>query len=133
MDARQKAVVRNWLERAEEANEAARQLFEKAHLAGCVSHLHRACFCGVTALLRCRSLSPRGHKGVRTVLHADLMRSGLISVDAAKYYDQMFEEGLRADHRDFVVFDPAEVKEWLEKAPTFLDEAEKAAAQFLDA
>lgn len=98
-----------------------------------MGRIYYACFYAVSALLLCKGLSAHRHSGVRALFHRELVKPGLASVKASKYYDALLEERLRADYGDFATFETAQVKDWLDKAPGFLAEIEKAADQFLKA
>jgi hypothetical protein len=127
----EKDLVRYRLERAREALDEARLLFEKAHLNASVSRVYYACFYAVGALLLCKGLSAHRHGGVRTLFHQALVKPGLVSRASSEYYDEVLEERMRGDYGDFSEFQKSQVKEWLDKAPGFLDEIEKAASRLM--
>lgn len=131
MNALEKDLIRYRLARAREALDEARYNFNGGRLNVCVGRIYYACFYAVSALLLCKGLSAHRHAGVRALFHRELAKPGLVSPAASEFYDELLEERLHADYGDYVVFEPAQVKDWLDKAPGFLDEIEKAADQFL--
>ena len=52
--------------------------------------------------------------------HKNLVKTGLISQEYGKLYDELFEARQRGDYIEFVSFDKGQVQEWLDMASKFI-------------
>lgn len=115
------ALVRYRLERAREAIDEARLLFETGHLHTYVNRLYYACFYAVSALLLSQNISTSKHTQVRSWLHKEFIRTGKIPVEQGQFFDLLFNNRQKGDYSDLVVFQADQVKPWLEQTTRFVD------------
>jgi uncharacterized protein (UPF0332 family) len=121
MTSEETALVRYRLERAREAIDEARLLFETGHLHTYVNRLYYACFYAVSALLLTQGLSTGKHTQVRSLLHKDFIRTGKIPVEHGQFFNLLFNNRQKGDYSDLVVFQADQVEPWLEQTIRFMD------------
>jgi uncharacterized protein len=121
MTAEEAALVRYRLQRAREAIEEARLLFDAGHLHTYVNRLYYSCFYVVSALLLSQGQSTAKHTQVRSWLHKELVRTGKIPVEQGHLFDLLFNNRQKGDYSDLVVFQADQVKPWLEQTGQFVD------------
>jgi uncharacterized protein (UPF0332 family) len=92
------------------------------HASACVNRLYYVCFYAVLALLSTRNVSARKHRHVRTPLHRDYVKPGLIPVSMGKHFDLLFDGWQEGDYADFAVFEVKDVRAWLESTRAFVDQ-----------
>ena len=109
------------MERAREALNAAGLLFQAGHLTAYVNRLYYACFYAVSALLVTQGVSTSKHSHLRSLLHRDFVKTGLIPTELGRHFDRLFSNRQEGDYADFVVFQADEVRPWLEQTITFVD------------
>jgi len=113
-------VVRYWTEKAEESLASAVDELKAGRLSFSVNRVYYACFYIVSALLLKHRLKFKKHSGVRACFHKNFVKSGLISKEYGKFYDEVFEARQRGDYIELVKFEENDVKVWIEKAKDFL-------------
>ena len=116
-----KALAAYRMERAREALSAASLLFQAGHLTAYVNRLYYACFYAVSALLVTRGISTSKHGHLRSLLHRDFVKTGLIPTELGRHFDRLFSNRQEGDYADFVVFQAEEVRPWLEETTAFVD------------
>ena len=116
-----KTLVAYRMERAREALNEAGLLFEAGHLNAYVNRLYSACFYAVSALLVTRGISTSKHGHLRSVLHRDFVKTGLIPTGLGEHFDRLFSNRQEGDYADFVVFKADEVRPWLDETTAFVD------------
>jgi uncharacterized protein len=131
MTPEERAYVRYRLEKAKETLAEARLLVSTGHLATAVSRLYYACFYCVSALLLCEAKRVSKHTGVRALFDRDWVNTGKVAVPIGKFYRQMCRERQKADYADLAVFDPSEVKLWLQEAEGFVAQVSALAEERL--
>ncbi len=109
------------MERAREALDAASLLLQAGHLTAYVNRLYYACFYAVSALLVTRGISTSRHSHLRSLLHRDFVKTGLIPTELGRHFDRLFSNRQEGDYADFVVFQADEVRPWLEQTAAFVD------------
>jgi len=102
--------------RANEALEDARILANAGRWNACVNRLYYACFYAVSALLVRHGLSSSKHAGVRSLFNKEYVKTGRISKDLARIYNDLFERRQEGDYIDFVRFEESQVLPWISKA-----------------
>ena len=121
MTPEEQALVQYRLERAREAVEEAKLLFEAGHLHTYVNRLYYACFYAMSALLLTQGLSASKHTHVRSLLHKEFIRPGIIPLKYGQIFDLLFNNRQKGDYSDLVVFRTEQVKGWLPQAREFVE------------
>jgi uncharacterized protein (UPF0332 family) len=125
-DISQKEVlVRYWLEKAHESLESARREYEEGRLSFAMNRIYYACFYALTAIFRDKDKMFKKHKGLRSDLHRDLIRNGIVEDRWGKFFDDVFEARQRGDYMPMVTFEPDQLADFLQQAEHFLKVMEK--------
>jgi len=109
------------MERAREALSEANLLLQAGHLNTYVNRLYYACFYAVSALLVIRGISTSKHAHLRSLLHRDFVKTGMIPTELGRHFDRLFSTRQEGDCADFVVFKADEVRPWLNESKAFVD------------
>ena len=121
MTPEEQALVQYRLERAREALDEAKLLFEAGHLHTYVNRLYYACFYAMSALLLTKGLSACKHAHVRALLHKEFIRAGVIPLKYGQIFDLLFNNRQKGDYSDLVRFHAEQVKDWLPEAHAFVE------------
>jgi len=121
MTPEEQTLVRYRLERAREALDEAKMLFEAGHLHTYVNRLYYACFYAISALLLTKGLSTSKHTHLRALLHKEFIRTGSIPAEYGKFFDLLFNNRQKGDYSDLVVFEADQVKTWLAQTEAFVE------------
>lgn len=108
------------IQRAKDSLIEAEVMFDIDHIPACVSRQYYACFYAVSALLLCKGFKPSKHTHVRSLLHRELVKEGLIDVVHGTHFDILFNNRKRADYADLPEFQKEQVAEWLDKTRCFV-------------
>jgi uncharacterized protein (UPF0332 family) len=111
-------------EKARDALDDAKLLYENKRLFAAVNRIYYSLFYEVSALLLKDGLSSARHSGIMSLFQRNYIKTKTISVELGKFYSRMFEFRHKGDYGDFVSFEDDKVKEWLEKAETYIRELE---------
>jgi hypothetical protein len=122
MTPEKQALITYRLERARQALEEATLLLKAGHANAYVNRLYYACFYAVSALLLTRDISTSKHRHLRTLLHQDYVKLGLVSVVMGKHFDLLFDSRHEGDYEDFVLFEVETVRPWFEPTKSFVDQ-----------
>jgi uncharacterized protein (UPF0332 family) len=114
-------IVRYWTEKAHEALNSAQDELNAGRFSFSVNRLYYACFYAVSAVLLQRGFQFKKHSGVRAAFHKHLVKSGLVSHDHGRLYDELFEARQRGDYIELVRFTEQQVKDWLQQATQFVN------------
>jgi len=114
------ALIAHRLERARETLDEARLLLNAGHANATVNRLYYACFYAVSALLLADGISTSRHAHLRSVLHRDYVRSGLIPQESGKHFDLLFDSRQESDYADWVVFETDDIRSWMERTELFV-------------
>lgn len=115
-------LIKYRLERAKETLKDAEDLFRKGSLFSTVNRIYYAMFYGVNALLLTRGLASSKHSGVKALFNREFIKTGLISKEAGRHYESMFNFRQKADYGDLIEFERDQVEDWLENAKDFIKE-----------
>ena len=115
-----KDIVRYWFEKAAESLAAATDELNAGRPVFSVNRIYYACFYGVSAVFLQQKLQFKKHSGVRAAFHKNLVKTGLISQEYGKLYDELFEARQRGDYIEFVNFEKGQVQAWLDMASKFI-------------
>ena len=125
MTPEEKDLIQYRLTRSHEAIEEALVLFKTGHLNACVNRLYYSCFYVVYALLLTKGISTGKHTHLRSLLHRDYIKSGMISVEMGKHFDLLFNRRQESDYADYVTFRKEEVEPWFERTQSFVTQIEQ--------
>lgn len=120
----ERSLIAYRISRAHEAVEEARILFDAGHLNAYVSRLYYACFYATSAWLLTRNLSTSKHGHLRSLLHRELVKTGLLPSEMGEHFDLLFNNRQKGDYADMVVFKADEVAGWLAQTKTFVSHIE---------
>ena len=116
----EKSLIAYRMERAHEAIDEAKTLFDAGHVNSYVNRLYYACFYAVSALLLTKNLSTSKHGYLRSLMHRELVKTGLIPTELGKHFDLLFDSRLKGDYVDFAMFKADDVGGWIEKTQKFI-------------
>ena len=114
-------VIKYRINRAEEAYQSAKTLAKAGNWNSCINRLYYSCFYAVSALLLKDQLSSPKHTGIRSLFNINYVKTGIISKDFARLYNDLFERRQEADYADFVYFEQDQTEPFLEQTRYFLD------------
>ena len=120
MTKEERALISHRMERARETLIEAKIMFDADRINAFVNRLYYACFYAVSALLLTRDFSTSKHGYLRSLMHREFVKTGLIPKDLARHFDVLFESRLEGDYADFIRFKAEEVAGWLEKTKVFV-------------
>lgn len=118
-EARQ-ALVKLWLEKAEDALVSAELELNQGHLTFAVNRLYYACFYAVTAVLQRDGKQFRRHSAVKAEFARAYFKTGRIETKWYKFYQKLFDDRQEGDYIPTVVFDKPSVSERLSQAKEFV-------------
>ena len=115
-------VVLHRLDRAQRTLTLAGSLVEMGELEGAVNRSYYACFYAVSALLLQHGMKSRKHRGIRSLFNQHFAKTGMISNDFTRTFNSLFDLRQDSDYRDFVQFEPDDVRRFCSEAKRFVDE-----------
>lgn len=121
----EKTLIAYRMERAREAIDEAKMLFDAGHVNSYVSRLYYACFYAVSALLLTKDISTSKHSYLRSLMHQEFVKTGLIPKELGKHFDLLFDSRMEGDYSDFARFKAEDVSGWLEETQRFVDHADR--------
>lgn len=113
-------LIRYRLDRAFETLEEAVILKRENHWNACLNRLYYACFYAVSALLYTEGLNSGKHTGVKSFFNKYWVKTGKVSKEMGRFYNQLFESRQEGDYIDFVMFDQQTVEPLIPKAEEFV-------------
>ena len=128
----ERSVIAYRMARAHEAIDEAKILFDAGHTNSYVNRLYYACFYAVSALLLLKNISTNKHGYLRSLLHKDFVKTGLISNEMGKHFDLLFTSRQEGDYADLVLFKAEEVAGWLIQTQTFVSRIENLISNLLE-
>ena len=114
MNEENQALAAHRLKRADSALSEAELLLGAGHLNAYVNRLYYACFYAVSALPVLQGIVTSKHGHLRSLLHRDFVKPGIIPIPMGKHFDRLFTNRQEGDYADFVVFQEEDVRPWLE-------------------
>jgi len=112
--------IRYRIERAREAFEEALLMQREKHWNACANRLYYACFYAVTAVLAKKGLASSKHTGVKAIFNKHLVKTGQVSKEKGRLYNELFEARQEGDYVDFVVFNRVIVEPWIPQVSEFI-------------
>jgi len=114
------ALVRYWIEQAEEALHAARILLREGSLRGSVNRSYYAMFYAVLALLASRKEETSKHSGVIALFDRLYVRTEVFPTDFSKWLRRAFDLRTRCDYGTTLTVTTEETASQIEHASSFL-------------
>ena len=114
------ALISYRLERAQESLDDARLLADAESWNTCVNRLYYSCFYAVSALLIRDGLASSRHTGIRSLFNRNYVRTGVVSRELARLYNDLFEHRQESDYADFVRFQADQVRPWIPQTEAFI-------------
>lgn len=96
------ALITYRLKRAEETLEEARVMQSIGHWNTCANRLYYAAFYVVSALLAKNEYSASKHSGVKALFNQHFVKTGIVSKENGRLYNQLFDLRQEGDYIDFV-------------------------------
>lgn len=121
MTAWKKELILYRIEKSRETLEDARILAEGKRWNACVNRLYYACFYVISALLIQDGQSSSKHTGVRSLFNKNYVKTGKFPKELAVTYNDLFERRQESDYRDFIYFEEAQVRPWIDKVEIFIN------------
>jgi uncharacterized protein (UPF0332 family) len=120
------------IQRAYEALDEAAILYESGHLNTYVNRLYYASFYAVYALLLTQNISTSKHTHLRSLLHREYVKTGIIPPEMGRHFDLLFDSRQESDYADFVTFNCTEVEAWKKKTESFVNHVDKLIKSHID-
>jgi uncharacterized protein (UPF0332 family) len=120
MTKEKRALIEYRMERARETLDEAKILFDGGHLNAYVNRLYYACFYAASALLSTKGFSTSKHGYLRSLLHREFVKTGLIPKNLGIHFDLLFDNRHKGDYDDFVTFKAEDVAGWLKSTEEFV-------------
>ena len=115
-------LVTYWIEKAHESLESAGSEYQNGRMSFAMNRIYYSAFYALTALFRERGKAFKKHKGLRSALHRDLVKNGIIAIEWGKFFDDVFESRQRGDYTPMITFEAEQVEDFLHQAEFFLEE-----------
>jgi len=132
MTAEERSVIKYRMQRACETIGEAKTLFNAGHVNAYVNRLYYACFYAVSALLLTKDVSTSKHGYLRSLMHRDFVKTGLISSEMGAHFDMLFNNRQKGDYADFIVFKAEQVAPWLTPTQEFVSAVEILISKLLE-
>ena len=87
----------------------------------CVNRLYYACFYAVSALLTRHGLSSAKHSGVRSLFNRHFVKTGKVSKEMGRIYNDLYERRQEGDYEDFFNFAEDVVRPWIPQTEAFIE------------
>ncbi|MDZ7331703.1 MAG: HEPN domain-containing protein [candidate division KSB1 bacterium] len=97
-------LIRYRIERAKETYAEAILLKQDNHWNACANRLYYACFYAVLALLEKHGFSSSKHSGIKSIFNQNFVKTGKISKEHGKLFNNLFDMRHEGDYIDFVYF-----------------------------
>jgi uncharacterized protein (UPF0332 family) len=120
MTQEERSLIKYRIERAYETLDEAKILFDAGKINAYVNRLYYACFYAVSALLRTKGFSTSKHGQLRSLMHREFVKTGVIPKELAKHFDVLFDSRLEGDYSDFIQFNAEDVAGWLKSSDEFV-------------
>jgi uncharacterized protein (UPF0332 family) len=119
------AVVRYWMQKASRALASSRTLLEDGDADFAINRAYYAAFYAASAVLLKFGKRFTRHSGVRSAVHRDLVKAGLIDPVLGNEFDRLFLNRQSADYGELVRFETGEAARFLRSASLFVREMRK--------
>ena len=119
-DEARKAIIKIWLEKADESLESAELELRAGHIIFALNRIYYACFYAITALLHKEGKSFSKHTAVKAEFNRQYIKTGDIDKKWGKFYGNLFEDRQEGDYLPVIAFDAEDIASRLEQARKFL-------------
>lgn len=119
------ALITYRMERAHETLGEAKIMFDAGRINAYVNRLYYACFYAVSAILLTKGLTTSKHSYLRSLMHREFVKTGLIPANLGVHFDLLFNSRQKGDYSDFVTFKAEQVAPWLERTREFIDHIDR--------
>lgn len=113
-------LIKYRLMRAEETYSEALLMKEANHWNACANRLYCVCFYAVIVLLEKQGYTSSKHSGVKSIVNKNFVKSGIISKDQGKLYNNLFDTRQECDYVDFVHYNTVDVEPWISAVKDFI-------------
>jgi len=120
MTKEERELIEYRMERARETLDEAKIMFDAGRINAYVNRLYYACFYAVSALLLTRDFSTSKHGYLRSLMHREFVKTGLIPKELGTHFDLLFDNRHKGDYDDFVRFKAEDVSGWLKQTQEFV-------------
>lgn len=120
----QKELVRYRIECVWESLRTARLVADGGFGRAASNRLYYALVYVATALLLSRGLSSSKHAGIRSFLHKEFVKKGILTQETGRLYDALFEQRTKGDYEDMIQIDVASVEPHFPGVERFIREVE---------
>lgn len=120
MTEEKRALVEYRMERARETIDEARILFDAGKINAYVNRLYYSCFYAVSALLLTRGFSTSKHGYLRSLMHREFVKTGVVPGELGAHFDRLFNSRQKGDYADFIRFKAEDVAHWLKPTEEFV-------------
>lgn len=132
MTSEERSVITYRMQRAHETIEEAKMMIDAGHINAYVNRLYYACFYAASALLLTKEISTSKHGYLRSLMHKDFVKTGLISKEMGRHFDLLFASRQEGDYTDFVEFKTDQVAPWLVPTQKFISAIETLISNLLE-
>ena len=108
------------LARSQESYDEAVLMKREKHWNTCTNRLYYSCFYVILALLERYGFASSKHSGVKSFFNQHFVKTGKISKEQGKLYNNLFDARQEGDYIDFVYFDADIVEPWFPKVKDFI-------------
>ena len=102
-------LIRYRIQRAKETVSEVPALIELSYYNTAVNRIYYACYYAIIALLLKHQITTQTHAGVRQMFGLHFIKTGLISSELGKFYNDIFDKRQIGDYDDFVVVNEEDV------------------------
>ena len=120
-----KEIIRHWMGKAREALASAEAEYLAGRYTFAMNRAYYSCFYAATSVLLRQKRKFSKHSGVRSALHREIIKTGLLSPDFGKIYDRLYENRQEGDYLELIRFEKDQVYQAIQDATTFVSEIEK--------
>lgn len=120
-DEKREIAVKRFWELAEESLESARRELAAESFVFAFNRIYYAAFYAVSAVLMQEGRHFTKHAAVRSALHKEIIRPGLLPPDQGAFFDRAFENRQQGDYWPFFTFAPEDIEREIESCTAFLE------------
>ena len=118
-------IAKYWIIKAKESLKSAQLEYEQKLLSFATNRLYYAAFYAASSVLASRGQSYGKHSAVRASVHRDFVKTGLLSLEQGKLYDQLFFDRQEGDYIAFTEFDETIINQQIIRVKELIERFEK--------